>query len=1361
MVFINSKVDFVSNSLWSSMTGKYDLMKTLRFELKPVYGTTFEDLNEQLEKDKKRAEEFKQAKKILLNFYKNYLEENLPKIKPVLKEKLVDNLKKIEQLYFELKKVRKKDYNVSETISEKEYELLKRVFPSPEKVNEHMSREKYVSEIKKLYDSNIKNIKKSNDKNAFTLSSIFKNNLDKYSLLTKKEIFKSKTPFINNYISDEEKLLLKKFYNWTTYFRGFFENMNNVFSENSIDKSTSIFYRIINDNLIIFLENKKKVEEIKFIYDNNEDFKKVVDENISKIFSNSDFETIFGSEDVFKPFFIENYFEFIDQKGINFYNFLIGGDPSNKNIKGLNILLNEFSQKINGTITMGGKNFTSKNIKKLKLTKLKNQILSSEEKSFRFEEFNSQIEILEKIKEQYESFDAMSENLRNLFKNIDSYDTKSIYFKQHSKLLSDLSVKLFGYKNFYVLKNILREYFINNDLKKTEESLTKKDEKLLDSFYKKHFSIYDLNDILNWYYDHERKIPDEEYYVKKEDFILYFIKNDILDEDLEKEIKESYNELKVELLDNYDSFKEKKFSEKETALIKKFLDKIIEFSRSLKLFDSNSKEEADFYEKYDKILEYFKEWNVTYNKIRNFVTKKPYSTKKIKVTFENQQLLTGWDVNKENDYLHFLFREYSEKLKGYKYYLGILKKDLDSKEKKEILKKLNENTPNSSNNLEKLLFESISDPVKTINTLFFIDGKVIRKTKCPDGNKLETCKKDLIPREVYVLLKKNKNDLTKDELQKIISYYKELSLGYHEWKRFNFSFKEEYSSPDEFFKDLSFQGLSLNFININKNYVLKLVENKKLFLFQIYNKDFSENKIKKENYSSKKNIHTLYWNALFSKENLTNKLFSLGGDGELFFREKSLPRKVTHKKNHPIENKLHKDNIDVYTKKESEFNYDLIKNKRYTEDKLFLHVPIKINFYFNKKYDVSEDVFNIIKNNFEKVNILSIDRGERNLLYYTLIDTEGKILRQGSWNLLNDKLKRKIDYFEKIVSREKERLEERKNWEEIKNIKELKEGYLSQIIYEIYNLLIKYNAVLVLENLNSGFKRRRSAIERQIYQRFENQLISKLNYVVFKDQNILSPGGVLKGLQLTNKQEKKSNNNSYNGIIFYVSPSYTSAIDPTIGFINRIYPKYESIIQVKKLIGTFSEIKYSISEDMFVFKFKYSDFGFKDLVENDWEVYTNGYRYEWFRDENNNFEWNFRKVNLTEEFKKLLDNYKIEYSTGEDIKKFLLKENLNSAFYKEFVRLLNLTLRLRNRSDKEDFIISPVKNSEGKFFDSRYVKDEGLPENSDANGAYNIGIKGLIILNRLKDKKDFKNLKGLFKIELKDYVNFYLKTFSL
>ena len=83
-----------------------------------------------------------------------------------------------------------------------------------------------------------------------------------------------------------------------------------------------------------------------------------------------------------------------------------------------------------------------------------------------------------------------------------------------------------------------------------------------------------------------------------------------------------------------------------------------------------------------------------------------------------------------------------------------------------------------------------------------------------------------------------------------------------------------------------------------------MVENGSLYLFRIYNKDFSLHS------KGKKNLHTLYFQMLFDSRNLSNPVYKLSGGGEIFYRPASLtePEEITvHPANQPIGRKQSKD----------------------------------------------------------------------------------------------------------------------------------------------------------------------------------------------------------------------------------------------------------------------------------------------------------------------------------------------------------------------------------------------------------------------------------------------------------------------
>ena len=73
-----------------------------------------------------------------------------------------------------------------------------------------------------------------------------------------------------------------------------------------------------------------------------------------------------------------------------------------------------------------------------------------------------------------------------------------------------------------------------------------------------------------------------------------------------------------------------------------------------------------------------------------------------------------------------------------------------------------------------------------------------------------------------------------------------------------------------------------------------------------------------------------------------------------------------------------------------------------------------------------------------------------------------------------------------------------------------------------------------------------------------------------------------------------------------------------------------------------------------------------------------------------------------------------------------------------------------------DYMLSPVANDEGVFYDSRNCA-ENLPENADANGAYKIARKGLIIVNQIKETEEAKLKRFKPNISNKEWLNFAQK----
>ena len=243
----------------------------------------------------------------------------------------------------------------------------------------------------------------------------------------------------------------------------------------------------------------------------------------------------------------------------------------------------------------------------------------------------------------------------------------------------------------------------------------------------------------------------------------------------------------------------------------------------------------------------------------------------------------------------------------------------------------------------------------------------------------------------------------------------------------------------------------------------------------------------------------------------------------------------------------------------------------------------------------------------------------------------------------------------------------------------------------------------------------------------------------------------MNGLQLTNPITTLDKIGSQTGIVYYIPAWNTSKIDPTTGFVNLMFGlKYESIEKTKDIISKIKKISYNNDENYYEFDIDFKDFNPKYIdTKTSWTICTYGSRIKTFRDEKMSNQWNSKEVDLTNEWKELFEKYNI---TEDYLKQS--KERTETDFFKQFIYLLKLTLQMRNSipNDKTDYMISPVKNKKGKVFDSR----EGinaLPKDADANGAYNIARKGLMLVERIKEDTEKIN----YKISNEEYLKFVQK----
>ena len=1214
----------------NEFTNMYNLSKTLRFSLIP-YWETEEYFMERhlLDEDEVRAENYTKVKEYMDRYHRDFIEK-------VLNTVVLNNVDEYSELYFKR--------NKSDAENKKIEEL-------------EATMRKQISKYFRDYSVSGEKI---------------------YPLLYKSELIKKLLPeFLTQ---EEEKTILAQFNDFSTYFQGFWENRENIYTDKA--QSTGVPYRCINDNLPIFLDNVKSFEKI---------INALAQDDIDEL--NNIFEGVYNTrvQDAFKV----DYFSFVlSQSGIDKYNGIIGGysNSDDSKVEGINEKVNRYNQE-------KAKFDKSKKLPLLK--QLHKQILSDRETiSFIPEKFNDDNEVLKAINDFYKNIKSSLEDVNELVSKISNYDTGIIYISA-GESVTYISNKVFG--DWSVIRNNWNtEYELTHKKGRDEEKFYEKEREAYKKI--KSFSISELQRLAN----SNESITD---YIENESKTLF------------DSIEGAYKTAEPLLSNEYQHKKSLAKNDKAVELIKTLLDSIKAYEAFLKqLCGSGKEEEKDnlFYGKFAELFEEIKKVNLIYNKVRNYITKKPYSNEKLKLNFQNPQFLGGWDKNKEKDYRTVLLR------KDGKYFLGIMEKGNN---------KIFDNFPeDAESSFEKMEYKYINGTSK------YFSSKQINPQNPPENIKK------------YLGKDFDKKLMSKEQLIELIKYVCEEfipnypKLNDEEGKPyFNFNIKpySEYRSWKEFCDDIQRDAYRITLKNISEKYIRNLVKDGKLYLFQIYNKDFSE-------YSKgTPNLHTLYFRMLFDERNLENVVYKLSGGAEMFYRKASIGDEdmVVHQKNQPIENK-NPDNV----KKESIFDYDITKDKRYTKYQFQLHLPITLNYKAEGNGYINEDVRVALKQSNSNY-VIGIDRGERNLVYACVVDTNGKLVEQLPLNEIKADNGYETDYHKLLDKREKEMDSARKSWKTIGSIKELKEGYISQVVHKICQLVIKYDAVIAMEDLNYGFMNSRKKVEKQVYQKFERMLTQKLNYLVDKKLEPTEMGGLLNAYQLTNEASKVRKSRQ-DGIIFYIPAWLTSKIDPTTGFVNLLNPKYSSVTASKEFFNKFDEIKYNKDEDYFEFSFNYDNFPkCNSDFKKEWTICTFGDRIKTFRDPENNNQFNSKSISLTQEFKNLFDNSDIDYTSN--LKEQILSKE-DKSFYKALIGLLSLTLQMRNSVSGNgdiDYLISPVKNLNGEFYDSRnYDSTSSLPCDADSNGAYNIARKGLWAVNQIKQAED--ETKANISIKNSDWLQY-------
>jgi len=1283
--------------IFDQFTNKYSLSKTLRFELRPVGNTQqMLDANGIVAIDKTRKERYEATKPWINKLHQEFINDSLVNVTLRSLDGYID-------LYQEWQVNRKLKG------SERNIEIDKR-FEIKEKEIRNEIVELFEAKAAEWIATLPEGIEVKKENHEFLFEPTV------FSILKQKYGSDSGTVIDGQSIFDS-------WHKWTAYFGKFFETRKNFYKNDGT--ATAVATRIVNENLRRFVDNIALFERIK-----------------SKI-KTDNFEQIFGlkPEDAFA---IDYYNKALGQSGIDAYNQLIGGDREKK-YKGINQLVNECRQK------------TGEKLPRLK--QLDKQIGSDKEAFLGLIETDVELHEqlvmfvknakhkLQVLDEAFAEVISDQSNLAGIFFRKEAVNTIGRRWFASYELFADAltqSLKQSGEKKAGFDKNS-EEYkfpdFVSwQILKVALESLVGSNKSVWKEHYFKDISDLSSKDIWCQFlmlFQHEyARLRQNGHEKTGKDFF-----------ELAIAIEEKLSQVNFNVDD----------PTKEA--IKLFADRVLRIYQFAKYFsieksrqwNPDGLETDDFYVMYQQYYDESYEVIVkTYDKIRNYLTRKPFNQNKWKLNFENPTLAAGWDQNKETDNTAIILR------RNGRYLLAIMDRRNNT-----IFK----NVSSKHGGYEKVVYKLFPDPSKMMpKVCFSAKGRDFFK---PSEEILR----------IYNNAEFKKGDtFSVTSMQKLIAFYKQALNLYPGWSMYRFGHVKDSDkyreNIGEFYRDVAVDGYQLSFENVDEHYIQDANANGKLYLFEIHNKDWnlaSRDGVEK---ISTKNVHTLYFEQAFSSKNVAeNFVVKLNGEAELFFRPATSAERLGHRQDK---------NGKIITNKNGD---PVVRNKRYAQDKIFFHVPLTFN---RTALPVTSNQFNrsinqILADNPE-INIIGIDRGEKHLAYLSVINQKSEILEIKSLNTVNG-----VAYAELLDERMKSREAARRDWKNVEQIKDLKKGYISSVVRVIADLIIKHNAIVVFEDLNMRFKQVRGGIEKSVYQQLEKALIDKLNFLV--DKHEIDPrkaGHILHAYQLTAPFSTFKEMGKQAGLLFYTQAEYTSQTDPITGFRKNIYiSNSETVSKIREFIQNFDNIGWDEERQSYYFVYNPINFVAKEYKDSTlsriWKIYADVPR---VRRENKNGYWTATALNPNEKFEELFKLWGFDNAHGSGIKEQIKSKDLNGTkefdgkprnFWHSFVYLFNLMMQVRNSTATEykrdsqgdvvdiiegvDFIASPVepffttdggRYTQGRvnlaFLEKKFIggtenKEQFKKEfNGDANGAYNIARKGVIILNKITSNREKPDL---------------------
>lgn len=974
----------------------------------------------------------------------------------------------------------------------------------------------------------------------------------------------------------------------------------------------------------------------------------------------------------------------ISSQGINTYNLLISGIydcEGNKIVTGYN----EFANMENNRIKTEQKD----EIRYRKAKQLYKQVLVPREKAFKINKISSNGELLETLFADIESSVPTVSNTQEFFSKIDQY-LNGVFVKGSD--LSFLSHILYNDHQLLVDK-IYDKMMV--DIISSKQTPVKK-QKAVDAInININKSIYSLAEIEE-YVNEPISNSLTEYCNKLYNKVIQ-AKGNIERSDIKTGEKVRVNAVYRRLIVNFTT---------SVTAVRKFIC----------CFTASNEEELS---EYTEVLNDLKlALNINYkatNLMRN------YLTKKLKDDTVNIPLCFGTPAKYNGKWYS---RSYNEKLSkdrytiirmDHKYYLFMLCDDT----KPVLLKQVTDNyvelysvakSIDAMMNVPKTAFpkdvkkaflegadkftlvKNMKSPVNVTRDIYEIyNGKLFTSAKLKDGT---------ITQEQYAL-----------NLYKILSYYREVILNsiaysYYDLEEIKNTDISKYKSSDQFFSAINAVSIKMEFLHIDRKQVENLVANGNALMFLITNRNMYMEGRTKTDYAK-------LLLALFSPENMKHTDLVLNASPTIYFRPKLFEPRIAHKKGSQLVNKTTVDGefipphirrelylyfnhlTDTLSKEATAYKekavhfpatMDITYRRRYTYDKYIFSFTIKQGKSIVE--DTSRQITDDINSNKEIKNILSIVRSTEDLLYYVLLDADGKVIQRGSLNVLGN-----VDYRDKLLSISSKKYSEKiYDWIQDSSAADIKNAYIKMAVSKISQIAIENDALILLDKISDTKRKTMYHLDNQVFAKFEDALVQKLNrYVIKSCREPKSPGSILNPLQLAYKSTADQK-----GLVITQSQYLTENLDAKTGFVNVFKLPNVTASAKAKFLQNFDAI--TIYEEYINFTFDYEKFDTSlKLPQTKWTIISKGEKTLYDNGSSNKI---YYVENIAIYAKQLLDVEQIPYMLGKPLDISILSSKIISFIYNVFLNTLYGKVHKCDNVIKSYYVSPVTGETKNKSYDT-------------------------------------------------------------